>query len=125
VNHTYVVLKVRNVGRPVAVDGIHFELQSPEAGAQGLVWGSPNPECLLLTHFRPLPSLLGGSVLIGDGDTETWSFTLDISPYFGQMRPFKAVAIVELSTGKRIRSEPFPHWQSPDAGWVNQVGESA
>jgi hypothetical protein len=118
VNHTYVRLRVRNVGRDVAVDGIEFQLRDGAEGVQGLVWGSPPEEALQLTPFRALPSRLTRSELVSDGESRTWVCTLDASPFFGEMRGFEAVAVAELSNGKRISSDPFWHRQTPPTGWI-------
>lgn len=122
VNHTYVRIKVRNLGRVIAVDSIEFQLCDGAEDVQGLVWGNPPEEALQLSPFRPLPSRLTRSELILDGDSRTWVCTLDASPFFGQMRGFKAVAVVELSNGKRISSEPFWHMQTPSTGWIFSAG---
>jgi len=133
-NHTYLVTTVRNVGRPIAVEDLRFEHVNPSLDGESVLWGSlPSP---LTTHREVLgmagvatsariigsiyemPSHFGSaSHRLEDGDSVKWACSLGM-PFDPSGPPLgKQYRAAVTANGKTIRSKPFWHHQTPEAGW--------
>lgn len=111
--YRYVVVAVRNVGRPIGVEGITFDGVGPVKAGQGMsIEGLP--EDLVPEHCEPHPTPGSGSRRLEDGEAAHWAFVLTGHGYpvtEDGARQFRAV--VTLASGRTVRSAPFWHYQGP------------
>jgi hypothetical protein len=119
VNHTYVMLTVRNTGRAISVENVQFEVSEGADAGQGASWSTAPSGVTALVPYEPLPTVFTPGVLLPDGGSRNWVLSLhgpSDAEWPGPSTQF--VATVELSNGKTIHSEPFWHHQTPSEGWV-------
>lgn len=120
INFTYATLAVRNVGRAISIEDVTFRaVDEAPTEQQHASWGNPPTLATAFIPFEPLPNRATGGVLIPDGGSKHWIFSLYPPPSMrsGRWEPVQFVAEVELSSGKMITSDPFWHSQSPADGW--------
>lgn len=117
-NFTFVMLTVGSIGRAISVENVSFQaVDGPKTG-QGATWGNPPDIATTLYPFEPIPSHMTRGLLIPDGDSHTWSLSLNPPPSM-RGKPWdrvQYVAEVKLSNGKTKQSR-FWHAQSPLEGW--------
>ncbi len=128
-NHTYVVVTVRNVGRPVAVEEVSFERVHQSQDESNAGWGSvPRAVRYALPVFEMPPGFGTESPRLEDGESAKWACSLgwpfdpsDLGEPFDLSRlpkPSNFRAVLILANGKTVRSEPFWHLQTPESGWA-------
>lgn len=113
VNHSFVQVTVRNLGRAISIEDIGFEtvLRSNSVG-----WAVPDfPTALIAAEA--LPSHFSQPLRLAEGESRTWVCVLGQPAEDWPKGSIGYKVMVTLSTGKVVRSEPFYHSQTPAEGW--------
>ncbi|HEX3005775.1 MAG TPA: hypothetical protein VHO27_16290, partial [Angustibacter sp.] len=110
-NDSFVVVSVTSLGRAVSVVSVGFE--SAGADITNVQWGTPPDVGYALLPREVVPSLMTAPRLITDGETVVWPFSVYARPEPGRVDPGGVYrAVVELATGKKVRSKPVGHRQT-------------